>query len=219
MQAQIQLITSADFTKTVTMTNLLQIDTSIRTSRSIPRLLAKEFVKQWVVSHPKSTITYRDISQFPIHHVTEEWINPAALSLNKLTLTNSSELLMDEFILNDRYLISLPILNFTIPSTLEAYIDLIARTGLAAAVNKYGSSGLLHSKKLLVVATQRNNYPHKNQDEVIRHFESYLRYIFEYIRLTNIDFIYAYNQSEANLDRNLAIANTRASIKNFIADW
>lgn len=201
------------------MTNLLQIDTSVRTARSIPRLLAKEFVKQWIVSNPRSTIAYRDISQLPVHHVTEEWINPAALSSNESTLANSSELLMDEFILNDRYLISLPILNFTISSTLEEYIDLIARTGLATVVNKYGSPGLLHSKKLSVVATQRNNYPHKNQDEVIRHFESYLRYIFEYIRLTNIDFIYAYNQSEANLDRNLAIANARISIKNFISDW
>ncbi len=201
------------------MTNLLQIDTSVRSARSIPRLLAKEFVKQWIVSNPESTITYRDISQFPIHHATEEWMDPAALSSNKSTLANISELLMDEFILNDRYLISLPILNFTIPSTLEAYIDLIARTGLTLAVNKYDSSGLLHGKKLLIVATQINNYSHKNQDEVIRHFESYLRYIFEYIRLTNIDFIYAYNQSEANLDRNLAIANARASIKNFIADW
>ncbi len=201
------------------MKNLLQIDTSIRTNRSIPRLLAKEFVEQWSISNPESTISYRDLSQFPIHHVTEKWMNPAALSSNKSTLANISELLMDEFVLSDRYLISLPILNFTIPSTLEAYIDLLARTGLTLAVNKYDSQGLLHGKKLLIVATQRNNYPHKNQDEVIRYFESYLRYIFEYIRLTNIDFIYPYNQSEANLDPHLAIANARVSIKNFIADW
>jgi FMN-dependent NADH-azoreductase len=201
------------------MTNLLQIDTSIRTNRSIPRLLAKEFVKQWTLSNPKSTITYRDISQFPIHHVTEKWMDAAALSSNESTLASTSELLMDEFILNDRYLISLPILNFTIPSTLEAYIDLIARTGITAAVKKYDSPKLLHGKKMLIVATQRNNYPHKNQDQVIIYFESYLRCIFEYISLTNINFIYAYNQSEANIDRNLAIANARISIKNFIANW
>jgi FMN-dependent NADH-azoreductase len=200
------------------MTNLLQIDTSIRTNRSIPRLLAQEFVEQWIVSNPKSIVTYRDISQFPIHHITEEWMN-TAVSSDQSTLTNISELLVDELLLNDRYLISLPILNFTIPSTLEAYIDLIVRTEPTIAVTKYGSQGLSHSKKLLVVATQINNHPHKNQSKVIKHFESYLRCIFEYIGLTNIDFIYARDQSETNIDRNLKIANARVSIKKFIANW
>jgi FMN-dependent NADH-azoreductase len=54
---------------------------------------------------------------------------------------------------------------------------------------------------------------------VIKKFESYFRYIFEYIGVTDISFIYAYSQNEANLDRDLAIANARTSIENFIVRW
>ncbi|WP_310419384.1 NAD(P)H-dependent oxidoreductase [Chamaesiphon sp. OTE_8_metabat_110] len=208
------------------MTNLLQIDTSKRTGRSISRLLAKEFVEQWIASNPDSIVTYRDISQFPISHITAEWMDAEASSssdrsiLDSISELFSSKELVDELLLNDRYLISLPILNFIVPSTLKTYIDLIARTNLAVTENKHDSQGLLHGKKLLAIANQINNYPrNKNQDEVIKKFESYFRYIFEYIGVTDINFIYAYNQSEANLDRDLAIANARISINNFISDW
>jgi FMN-dependent NADH-azoreductase len=206
------------------MTNLLQIDTSTRTAQSISRLLAKEFVEQWIASNPANVVTYRDIGQFPIPHVTEEWMDAAASSPEESTLDTIRELflsneLVDELLLNDRYLISMPILNFTIPSTLKTYIDLIVRAGLTVAVNERGSEGLLHDRKLLVIATQRNNYPHQNQDEVIKNFESYLRHIFEHIGVTDVNFIYACNQSETNVNRDIAIANARASIKNFIAHW
>jgi FMN-dependent NADH-azoreductase len=207
------------------MTNLLQIDTSTRTDRSISRLLAKEFVEQWIASNPDSIVTYRDISQFPISQITEEWMDAETSSSDRSILDSISELfssnkLVDELLLNDRYLISLPILNFIIPSTLKTYIDLIARTDLAVKVNKHDSQGLLHGKKLIVIANQINNYPrNNNQDEVIKKFESYFRYIFEYIGVTDISFIYAYSQNEANLDRDLAIANARTSIENFIVRW
>jgi FMN-dependent NADH-azoreductase len=206
------------------MTNLLQIDTSTRTDRSISRLLAKEFVEQWIASNPENVVTYRDIGQFPIPHITEEWMDAAALSQEELPIDAIGELflsneLVDELLLNDRYLISIPILNFTIPSTLKTYIDLIVRNGLTVRERDRGSKGLLHDRKLLVIATQRNNYPHKNQDEVVKYFESYLRYIFEHIGVTDLNFIYACNQSETNVGRDLAIADARASIKHFISNW
>jgi FMN-dependent NADH-azoreductase len=207
------------------MTNLLQIDTSTRTALSISRLLAKEFVEQWVASKPDSIITYRDIGHFPIPHVTEEWMDAAASSSpEEPTLDRLSELffsneLVDELLVNDHYLISTPILNFTIPSTLKTYIDLIVRNGLTVEGNEHDPQGLLHDKKLLVIATQRNNHPHDNQDEVVKYFESYLRHIFEHIGVTHVNFIYACNQSETNVNRDIAIANARASIKEFISHW
>jgi FMN-dependent NADH-azoreductase len=207
------------------MTNLLQIDTSTRTALSISRLLAKEFVEQWIASKPESIITYRDIGQFPIPHVTEEWMDAAASSSpEEPTLDRLSELffsneLVDELLVNDHYLISTPILNFSIPSTLKTYIDLIVRNGLTTKGHEHNPQGLLHDKKLLVIATQRNNYPHENQDEVVKYFESYLRHIFEHIGVTNINFIYACNQSKTNVERAFALSNARKAIRNFINDW
>jgi FMN-dependent NADH-azoreductase len=207
------------------MINLLQIDTNTCNDQSISRLLAEEFVKRWTTINPKSMVTYRDISQLPISHVTEKWMEVESSSSDRSILDSISELfasneLVDELLLSDRYLISLPILNFVIPSTLKTYIDLIVRTDPTITVKKHDSQGLLHGKKLLVIATQRNNYPqNKHQDEVIEKFEAYFRYIFGYIGVTDVSFIYAYHQNEANISRDMAIANTRASIRNFISDW
>jgi FMN-dependent NADH-azoreductase len=170
-------------------------------------------------------ITYRDIGHFRIPHVTEEWMDAAASSsLEEPTIDKISELffsneLVDELLVNDRYLISTPILNFTIPSTLKTYIDLIVRNGLNTKGNEHNSQGLLHDKKLLVIATQRNNRPHENQDEVVKYFESYLRHIFEHIGVTNVNFIYACNQSDTNVDRAFALSNARKAIRSFIAHW
>ena len=206
------------------MTNLLQIDTSTRTDRSISRLLAKEFVEQWIAIDPESVVTYRDIGQFPIPHVTEKWLETAELPQLESNIDSVSELflsneLVDELLVNDRYLIATPILNFTIPSTLKTYIDLIVRNGLTTKGNEHNPQGLLHDKKLLVIATQRNNYPHKNQDEVVKYFESYLRHIFEHIGVTNVSFIYACNQSKVNVERAFALSDARKAIRNFITDW
>jgi FMN-dependent NADH-azoreductase len=116
-------------------------------------------------------------------------------------------------------LIATPILNFTIPSTLKTYIDLIVRNGLTVEGNKHNPQGLLHNKKLLVIATQRNNYPHENQDEVVKYFESYLRHIFEHIGVTNVSFVYACNQSKMNVERAFTLSSAKKAIKNFITDW
>jgi FMN-dependent NADH-azoreductase len=206
------------------MTNLLQIDTSTRITQSISRLLAKEFVEQWIASNPESIVTYRDIGQFPIPHVTEKWLETAELPQLESNIDSVSELflsneLVDELLVNDRYLIATPILNFTIPSTLKTYIDLIVRNGLTTKGNEHNPQGLLHDKKLLVIATQRNNYPHKNQYEVVNYFESYLRHIFEHIGVTNVSFIYACNQSKVNVERAFALSDAKKAIKNFITDW
>lgn len=206
------------------MTHLLQIDTSTRTDRSISRLLAKEFVEQWIAIDPESVVTYRDIGQFPIPHVTEKWLDTAELPQVESNIDTVSELflsneLVDELLVNDRYLISTPILNFTIPSTLKSYIDLIIRNGLTVEGTKHNPQGLLHNKKLLVIATQRNNYPHYNQDEAVKYFESYLRHIFKHIGVTDINFIYACDQSETNIAKSRSITKARASIESFMADW
>jgi FMN-dependent NADH-azoreductase len=87
------------------MTNLLQIDTSTRTDRSISRLLAKEFVEQWIASNPENVVTYRDIGQFPILHVTEAWMDAAALSPDRSTIDTIAELFLSNELVDELLLI------------------------------------------------------------------------------------------------------------------
>lgn len=56
------------------MASILHIDSSPRGDRSKSRKLAKEFITAWQDLHPDDVITYRDLRQTPVPHVTEGWI-------------------------------------------------------------------------------------------------------------------------------------------------
>jgi FMN-dependent NADH-azoreductase len=203
------------------MTHLLQIDTSPRIARSVSRLLSQEFVEQWMVTNPGSVVTYRDIGKHHVPHITEEWMESTKLLGDELMVSDLflSNELVDELFLASRYLISVPIHNFTIPSTLKTYIDHIVRIGLTVAVNQHSSQGLLKNKKMLVIATYSNNYRRENPDVVIKNFESYLKHIFGFIGVEDVNFIYAYNQSDSFIDSQPGITEARKDIRNFISHF
>jgi FMN-dependent NADH-azoreductase len=206
------------------MTHLLQIDVSPRIARSVSRLLAQEFVEQWMINHSENTVTYRDIGKHPVPHITEEWMEEVDSPKDELVfdLTNNlsiSDELVDELFLADQYLISTPIFNFTIPSTLKAYIDQIVRIGLTVTIDKDGSRGRLQNKKLLVIATQRDNYQPGTIGESLNYFEPYLRHVFGFIGVDDINFIYAYNQSRNYLASKTGVLSARESIQSIVSCW
>jgi Flavodoxin-like fold len=67
------------------MTHILHIDASPRGDRSKSRKLAKGFMARWQDQHPDSVITYRDLRQTPVPHVTEDWIAAYFASPEALT--------------------------------------------------------------------------------------------------------------------------------------
>jgi FMN-dependent NADH-azoreductase len=111
-----------------TMSSILHIDSSPRGDRSKSRKLAKKFIGAWQDLHPDDVITYRDLRQTPVPHVTEDWIAasftaPEALTSEMAELLKFSDELVDEFLAADRCVFSVPMYNFSIPSNFKAYID------------------------------------------------------------------------------------------------
>jgi Acyl carrier protein phosphodiesterase len=114
------------------MAHLLHIDSSPRDARSRSRQLTREFVEAWKQSHPTDTVTYRDIGRNPLPHVSELWIAAAYTPPEQRTpeLWNAihlSDRLVDELLVADICVIGVPMYNFSIPSTMKAYIDQIVR--------------------------------------------------------------------------------------------
>ena len=116
------------------MAKVLHITASPRSERSHSRKLGGELVAAWLEAHPGDTVTLRDVGHNPPPHVTEAWI-AAAYSPPE---THSPELkaaiavsndLIDELLAHDLLVISTPMYNFGVPSTLKAYIDNIVRLG------------------------------------------------------------------------------------------
>ena len=100
--------------------------------RRVARQLAKEFITKWQVLHPEDTIIYRDLRKLPIPHVTEAWIDAAytpkeAQTSEIASILQFSDVLIDELLAVDRCVFSVPMYNFSMPSSFKAYIDYIVR--------------------------------------------------------------------------------------------
>jgi FMN-dependent NADH-azoreductase len=175
------------------MTHILHIDSSARGDRSISRTLANEFISNWQAAHPNDTITYRDIGHHPVPFVTEAWIAgayspPEQHSPESATAMQISNELVDEFLAADRHVFSVPMYNFSIPATFKAYIDQIVRVGRTFSVNPDSSyKGLVDGKKVLIITSRGGSYPKDTPYYAYDMQEPYLRLIFGFMGITDID--------------------------------
>lgn len=204
------------------MTHILHLDASPRGDRSISRTLSKESINQWKITHPNDTITYRDIGHYPVPFVSEDWIAAAFTPSDQHTpelaaAIQISDELIDEFLSADRYVFSIPMYNFSIPANFKAYLDQIVRAGRTFSVDETGYKGLVHTKKMTIIMAQGGAYPEGSPTHAYDLQTPYLKLIFGFIGITDIEFVYADSLNLGDEARNLAIANAQSALKAAIA--
>ena len=178
------------------MASLLVINSSPRSS-SISRKLTQRFVDDWKKSDPGARIVERDLTAQPLPFVNEQWINASYTPAQQRTpeqtdLLKLSDRLIEEVLEADVIVIGVPMHNFSVPASLKAWIDLIARTGKTFSYGDRGPKGLVSSDKKVVVIGSRGGplMPESGSDFVV----PYLRHILGFIGLTNISFVHADKQ-------------------------
>ncbi|MEH1921249.1 FMN-dependent NADH-azoreductase [Nostoc sp.] len=205
------------------MVNILHIDSSPRAERSHSRELSKEFVSAWKAAHPEDAIAYRDLGHHPVPHVDEAWIaasfSPPETHTPELTeaIRNSDEL-VDEFLAADRYVFGVPMYNFNIPSTFKAYIDQIVRPNRTFAIDAQGLRGLVEGKKAVIITARGSDFSATSPYAAYDFQEPYLRAIFGFIGITDIQFINANSLNEGDA-RTKSLSEARAAIQDAIAHW
>ncbi|PHM11480.1 FMN-dependent NADH-azoreductase [Nostoc sp. 'Peltigera malacea cyanobiont' DB3992] len=205
------------------MVNILHIDSSPRGERSHTRELSKEFVSGWKAAHLEDAIAYRDIGRHPVPHVDEAWIaaafSPPETHTPELTeALRISDELVDEFLAADRYVFGVPMYNFNIPSTFKAYIDQIVRANRTFAVDAQGFRGLVEGKKAVIITARGGDFSATSPFVAYDFQEPYLRAIFGFIGLTDIQFINANSLNEGDA-RTQSLLEARAAIQDAIAQW
>ncbi len=98
-------------------------------------------METWKQAHPSDTVTYRDLGHNPIPHLEEPWIAAAFTPPEQRTpelwqAIKFSDLLVDELLAADIYVLGVPMYNFSVPSSFKAYIDQIVRIGRTVALIK-----------------------------------------------------------------------------------
>ncbi|MCK0142169.1 NAD(P)H-dependent oxidoreductase [Aliiroseovarius sp. F20344] len=165
--------------------HILRVDSSTRSEDSISRKLADDVVAQ----HVGATITTRDLSN-GIPHIDAGFSRatftpPEARSdADKAALAVSDDIVA-EVQAADLVVISMPVYNFSIPSTLKAWIDQLARVGVTFHYTENGPVGLLEGKRVIVVSASGGTPVGADYE-----FASpYLTHVLGFMGLTDVSFI------------------------------
>jgi len=204
------------------MAHILHLDASPRGDRSISRTLSKEFITNWKATYPSDTVTYRDLGHHPVPLIDEPWIAAAYSAPDQHTPEQAAAIrpsneLVDEFLAADRYVFAIPMYNFSIPANFKAYLDQIVRVGRTFSVDETGYKGLVHSKKMTIITAQGGTYPEGTPTHAYDLQTPYLKLIFGFIGIVEIDFVNADGLAFGDDARDLAIANARFALKTAIA--
>lgn len=198
---------------------LLQIDSSARTV-SVTRRLTAKFAEEWKENHPDGEVTHRDLSATTLPPITDDW---GAAQLEESTRTpaqrsylSTSDELIEELQAADTVVVGAPMYNFSIPSSLKAWIDQVVRIGKTFGYGPKGPQGLLGKKKVFVITARGGAYEKGTAREAWDFQEPYLRHILGFVGLTDVKFIHAENQAGENASTSLAAAAGR--IGEFAAD-
>jgi FMN-dependent NADH-azoreductase len=206
------------------MASILHIDSSPRGERSKSRKLAKKFIDAWQDLHPDDLIIYRDLRQTPVPHVTEDWIAasftaPEALTSEMAELLKFSNELVDEFLAADRCVFSVPMYNFSIPSNFKAYIDQVVRVGRTFMEENGQVKGLANGKKVLFITSRGVEFEAGSPYEGWDSQEPALRYAFQYMGVTDIQFIHANGLDMGDEARKRGLDEAQSKIQELVNGW
>jgi len=173
------------------MQTILQLNTSLSGAAGQSSQLAGAFAGA-LGQASGARVTVRDLAIQPVPHLTLERFQAFGAPVAERTLEQQryvaeSDALVDELRRADTIVLGLPMYNFGVPSTLKAYFDHVARSGVTFRYTPKGPVGLLTGKKVYVFATRGGQYAGTAGDLQT----AYVRQFLGFIGLLDVEFIYA----------------------------
>ena len=140
------------------MPTLLHIDSSADVATSRSRAITGAFADAWRALGDDHTVVRRDLHVDQLPHLSDPALHwPARLRLPgaapDLAAESLQQQLVDELVAADVVVIGAPLYNYTVPSTLKAWIDNIHLPGVTAPFDGDDQQPMLG--RPLVVATSR----------------------------------------------------------------
>lgn len=182
---------------------LLHIDSSASGANSVTRELSAAIVARWKAEVPGLSTEYRDLNTDPVSHLTGH-----ALAGSDPAAAAASERVLQQFLDADVIVIGAPMYNFSIPSTLKAWIDRVAVAGRTFRYTAEGPEGLAKGKRM-VIASARGGV---HSDAPSDFQEPYLRFLFGFLGITDLEFVRAEGIAMSPQHRSDALAAAHASI-------
>ncbi|MER6943664.1 NAD(P)H-dependent oxidoreductase [Nonomuraea sp. NPDC000554] len=179
------------------MSNLLHLDASARRA-SFSRRLSAVYAETWRAANPSGGYVYRDLAADPVPHIDEAWTElcdhileheirdisryrEAVRTPARERAWSIVEPLLDEVVAADVILIGTPMYNFSIPSSLKAWLDQITFPKMS-----------LKGRSFVVTSARGGAYGPGTPREPMDHQESFLRDFFKgHFAVEDVVFVHA----------------------------
>lgn len=175
---------------------LLHIDSSILGENSVSRAISAAVVARMRELHGDNLeVATRDLASVPIPHLTGAYLaGKSAEVQHNQALQEDLDLggaALAEFQATDIVVVGAPLYNFTIPSQLKAWVDRIVVAGQTFRYTEAGAVGLAGGKRVVLALSRGGFYGPGKPYAAFEHGESYLRTVFGFIGVSNVETILA----------------------------
>jgi FMN-dependent NADH-azoreductase len=181
------------------MRQVLFLTTSAQLGKSKSGQIANRLLDGWRAANPGLEVVERDLGAAPVPHLGADLLGgffaaPEQHSTAQAKAVALSNTLIGELEAADTLVIATPMYNFSIPSTLKAWIDHITRAGRTFRYTESGPVGLLTGKRAFIVVSRGGVYS-EGAAKALDFQEPYLRAILGFVGITDVTFIYAEAQA------------------------
>ena len=171
--------------------NILHVTSSARGNASYSNRVAAQVIDEISARNPGATVVVRDLAHEPLPHIDEDFVaatrSPAGPQTERQRAQRAqSDVLVDELVASDVVVIAAPMINFTIPSNLKAWIDYVARAGRTFSYSEKGPQGLVTGKQVILVVARGGIYA---QNNALDFQVPYLKGVLGFLGMTDVEVI------------------------------
>jgi len=169
---------------------ILHLISSPRGEASFSIKLGNALVEKLQTANPESTVKVHNLVKHPFPHLEEVHLNSFFTPVESRTpelleAVKHSDDAIAEIMDANTIIIGVPMYNFSIHSTLKAWIDHIARAGVTFRYTESGPEGLVKNKKVYLAIATGGVYS-EGAMKAYDFTEPYLRSVLGFLGMTDI---------------------------------
>lgn len=172
--------------------NILQINSSARSTGSESTRLADSIVAKLQAATPGATLVRRDLATQPHPVIDEATLGALFTPAEQRTAEQAARVALDDALIAqaqaaDVIVIGAPMYNFGMTVQLKSWFDAIARAGVTFRYSAAGPEGLLKNKKVYLTLARGGLYKDSPNDVQVAHLKTLLGFL----GMTDVTSVYA----------------------------
>ena len=138
---------------------------------------------------------------------------PESRTAEQQAVVDYSDALIEELKNADVVVFAVPMYNFSVPSTLRAYFDHIARIGVTFGYTATGPQGLIQGKQVYVFITRGGFYTDAADTQT-----PYLRQFLGFLGMTDVHFVHAEGLAISDESREKSLTTAHHTIAKLVPE-